>query len=135
MAAQESDYIKDLLEKIHTTATAKSTSDVGNIASIDDTARLFVHPGEIVGTEQSLGIVVKWYDVEIYESTEILMMAAVNDIINGLNKMTARTAITSYTKPDILISGKFITTTKQWSNPKTTHWTCKIKLQFKWSTI
>lgn len=128
------DLATDLV-RLYTGSTTKHKSETGQITNIDDTSRLYIFPGEIMGVEMNTRIIIKRYKVQMYESTEALLSAALKNVIGGLDDLNTRKAIAGYTKPASLYSGKFLNSTKAYENSSTKHWTLDIMLEFKWSTL
>lgn len=128
----ELDYIRTFLGKVHTVATVKQISEVKNISLINDTQRILVYPGEIIKTDYNY--FVKRYLVKISETSEANLTTALNNIIDGINKLNKREAITEYTKPGVLVGAELVNSNKPFENSQTKRWDLDINIDFEWVT-
>jgi len=129
----ELDYIVTFLGKIHTTATVGQIETYGNIMLINDTQKMFVLPGELIGSDGD-DFYWKRYKVQISETSEANLMTALNNIFIGIRKFNKRTTITAYTRPSTMCHMKFANSTKTFYNVKTKRWDIDIWLDIEWST-
>ncbi len=128
----ELDHIRTFLMKVHTTATAKSSSEVGRLSMINDTSRILVFPPEIVGRYNN--VFIKRYLVKLSEASEALLTAALDNILDGIQKANKRTAISEFTKPSTWINIEFISANKAFENRKTKRFYQDIILEIDWCT-
>ncbi|MCP4550880.1 MAG: hypothetical protein GY834_02315 [Bacteroidetes bacterium] len=128
----ELDYIRTFLLRIHTVTTPKHITEARAIKLINDTSKMIVGAPEIMGTY--LDIITKRYKVDVYEASEPLLMTAINNIVDGINKLNIREDITSFTRPGILLNGRFISGTIAKESGRTKVWKQQITLEFEWCT-
>lgn len=126
--------IRTLLGKSHTTATAKTFTEIKKIDLIDDTERILVYPGEIIKSS-FMGFYTKRYLVKLSEVGEAGLTAMYNDICIGLEKMNKRIVITSFTRLSTMIHGEIAYSNKAYENrKKSNRWEMDIFLDITWST-
>ncbi len=130
----ELDYIRTFMGKVHTTATAKSRSEVMNLSQINDTTRILVFPPEIVGS--FLNVFIKRYKVQLSDVTEALLTTMLDNILDGINKCNKRTAISEFTKPNTWINIRFISANKAYEHHKkgSSVWFQDIIIEIDWGT-
>lgn len=129
----ELDYIVTFLGKVHTVATVGQIETYGNIMLVADTQKMFVLPGELIGS--SFYSHTKRYKVQVSETSEANLTTALNNIIIGIWKLNTRQAITSYTRPTTLMNIELASgSTKAFYNAKTKRWDMDIFLDIEWST-
>lgn len=131
--ANEMANISDFLGKVHTTATVKTYSEVKNISLINDTDRMLIYPGEIIGKPYA-NRYLKRFLVKISQTSEANMMIALNNIQIGIIKLNTRQAIGSYTKPSTLVGMELFGSKKAFENPQTKRWDIDIWLDVEWTT-
>lgn len=90
------DYIRTFLSKIHTTATVYHITEKGK-QPIGDTEWIRVYPSELMSSNEHYHLL--RFRITLHESTEPLLMAAVNNIAIGVSKLNRRETITDYTRP------------------------------------
>ncbi len=121
----ELDYIRTFISKVCTASTVKHIVEHGdNVHNISDDGKqqILVKQGELLETYSN--VYVKRFKVLLSQPSETLLITTLNNLIDGINKLNKRLAITSYTKPSVLIhieliscnEGKFIFKTKRWNN-------------------
>ena len=81
----ELDYIRTFLTKILPLTTTKHFSEVKKISVINDTTRILVYPGELIGVDGKF--YTKRYKVKISETSEAALMATLNTIIENIEKL------------------------------------------------
>ena len=134
MVSSELDYIDDFLSKVHTTYTVETIQTTRNIANIGDTQAILVYSGEIVST--TMISVIKQHKIQYWDATEEALNTAIYALIEGVRKLNAREAITSYTKPNALIGIQIISSGKDYYNIKSGVWSANsIKIEVEWLTI
>jgi len=124
--------ITDFLGKVHTTATVKHYSEVRNISNIEGSKRMLVFPPEIMG--HYLNVIIKRYKVKISETSETSLMTALNNILDGIDKLNKRETISDYTKPGTLVHAAFVSGNKAYENSNNQRWDQDIYLEFEWAT-
>jgi hypothetical protein len=127
------DYIRTFLGKVHTTATVKHYVEQRKIGEGDiiDTSSMLVYPGELVNVHSNT--ILLRYKVTLFEQSEALMIAAINDIITGCWKLNTRQAITSYTRPAAFIHAEVALSNKPFVTKLNYFW-CDISLDCKFTT-
>lgn len=126
----ELDYIRTFLGKVHTTATVKHWSECRRLKDIADDSRMLVHLGELINANPYL--YEKLYEVELEETTEILLTTALKNIITGIYKLNNREPITEYTRPSELNSISIHHGSKAVENSQTKRWFMSLFLDIKW---
>lgn len=129
----ELDYIVTFLGKVHTAATVGQIETYGNLGLIADTQKMFVLPGELIGSDGD-DFYWKRYKIQISETSEANLMTAINNIFIGIRKFNKRTAITAYTRPATMCHIRFANSTKAYYNAKTKRWDVDIFIDIEWST-
>jgi len=127
------EFIRTFLGYVHTTATVKHYGEQRKIGEGDiiDTSSMLVYPGELIGTYSN--VTNSRFKVTVYEQSEALMMAALNNIINGCQKLNTRQPIASYTRPAAFIWAEVKFTNKPFVT-KNNHFWCDVTLDCKFTT-
>jgi hypothetical protein len=125
------DYIRTFLGKVHTVATVKHFVEQRSLEEINDTSRMLIYPGEILGSYSN--VVQERYVVKLYEESEALLITAINNIITGCWKLNSRQAITSYTRPAAFIYCEFKFSNKVFVNAENYFWT-DVTIDCKFTT-
>lgn len=129
----ELDYIADFLRKVHTTHTVNTAETTLNINTIIDTQSILVYPGESLS---SSGIILKrQYNLQYKDATEGALNASVYALIEGIRKLNAREAITSYTRDTSLVGMQFVSSGLDFHQMKIGNWYANIKIIVTWIVI
>lgn len=129
----ELDYIAAFLGKVHTVATVGQIETYGHIGLIADTQKMFVLPGELLGSDGD-DFYWKRYKVQISETSEANLTTAINNILIGIRKFNKRTAIAGFTRPATMCHMRFGNSIKSYYNAKTKRWDVDIMIDIEWST-
>lgn len=128
----ELEYLRTFLGAAHSDATAKHKYEVGKMALINDTQKIMIEPGELLGLEKE-----DWYSkrylVKLSEASEENLMVSLANIIAGIGKLNRRETITDYTRPSTLchISIPYGQSTKK--NNKSGRWSMALYIDVEWS--
>ena len=131
------DCVRTFLLKIHTVATTKHfPAEAGKISDIVDVTfqRMLVHPPELMSVDGDFYW--KRYKIEIEETSEANLMAAINNIIIGIRKFNKRTTITGFTyaSAPTMCHMKLANSTLVKAKSKSGNWKCEVWLDVEWST-
>ena len=129
----ELDYIADFLVKVHTTHTVKTIETTRNINLISDTQSILLYAGHAMGTS---GLILsKQYHLQYKDATEGALNSSIYALIEGMRKLNAREAITSYTRNTSLVGMKFLNSSKDFFQMAGGNWYANAYIIVKWLTI
>ncbi len=129
----ELDYIADFLTKVHTTHTVSTIEFKRNINLINDTQSILLYAGNALYTD---GVILnKQYHIQYKDATEGALNSSIYALIEGIRKLNAREAITSYTRDTSLVGMRFMSSTKDYYEKAGDHWYANVYIIVKWITI
>lgn len=127
------DCVRTFLLKVHTPATTKHIDETAKITRINDTQRIMVYQGELMGSNGD-DFFWKRYKVVISETSAANLITALNNIFIGIKKFNKRTAITGFTRPATMCHMKYGKSTEAKHKKNTPHWMCELWIDVEWST-
>lgn len=129
----ELDYIADFLRKVHTTYTVATIETTRNIHTIDDTQAILLYAGESISS--SGNILKRQYKLQYKDASEGVLNASFYALIEGIRKLNAREAITSYTRNTSLVGMQFVSSGLDYHQMTAGNWYANIKIIVKWIVV
>ena len=130
----ELDYIKEFLVRVHTTHTISTIETIRNVNLISDTQSILVYPGESISS--SGNILKRQYTLKYRDASEGALNASIYALIEGIRKLNAREAITSYTRDTSLVGMQFVSTGLDYFQANAGSWYANnVKIIVKWIVV
>ena len=129
----ELDYIKDFLVRVHTAHTIATIETTLNIHTINDTQAILLYGGESISS--SGNILKRQYKLQYKDASEGALNASIYALIEGIRKLNAREAITSYTRDTSLVGMQFVSTGLDYHQMNSGNWYSNVKIIVKWIVI
>ena len=111
--------------------TVKHFSEAKKMWQLRGDNKLLIFPGNLVTTFEN--IYKKRYSIKLSQTSEIISIAGLVNILAGIIKLNKRQTITAYIKPSTLVNIRLLSSSRSFEHPQTKRWEVVLQILVTWS--